>query len=119
LNSWSKEVYRVRGQSGISALNIPGIRSYLTKVESARRDAASPDVSLREGDQTLDASLMIGSDGRVHCASKTVHVAQLPRFHEQGYYMPSDSGFRTYQTRCGTVGIVVCFDRHFPESTRA
>ena len=81
--------------------------------------AASPNVYLREGDRTFDASLMIGSDGRLQGASKMVHVAQLPGFYEQDYYSPSDTGFRTYQTPFGTIGIVVCFDRHFPESIRA
>jgi predicted amidohydrolase len=80
--------------------------------------AASPNVYLKEGDQLFDASLMIGSDGVVQGVSKMVHIAQLPGFDEQDYYSPSNSGFRTYQTPFGKIGVVVCFDRHFPESIR-
>jgi predicted amidohydrolase len=80
--------------------------------------AAAPNVYLKEGAQLFDASLMIGSDGMLQGVSKMVHVAQLPGFYEQDYYSPSDTGFRTYQTPFGTIGVVVCFDRHFPESIR-
>jgi predicted amidohydrolase len=80
--------------------------------------AASPNVYLREGKYSFDASLMIGSDGEIQGISKMVHIAQLPGFYEQDYYTPSDTGFRVFDTGLAKVGIVVCFDRHFPESTR-
>jgi len=47
-----------------------------------------------------------------------VHIAQLPGFYEQSYYTASDTGFRVYDTPLGSIGIVICFDRHFPESIR-
>jgi len=47
-----------------------------------------------------------------------VHVPRVPRFYEQDYYTPSDSGFRVYDTGSGRIGVVICFDRHFPESIR-
>jgi predicted amidohydrolase len=80
--------------------------------------AASPNVYLREGDRLFDASLMIGSDGSLQGISTMVHIAQVPGFYEQDYYTPSDTGFRVYDTPMGRVGIVICFDRHYPESIR-
>jgi len=47
-----------------------------------------------------------------------VHVAQAPYCYEQDYYTPSDTGFHVYDTPAGKIGIVICFDRHFPESVR-
>ncbi len=47
-----------------------------------------------------------------------VHIAQLPGFYEQSYYTATDTGFRVYDTPLGSIGIVICFDRHFPESIR-
>ena len=82
------------------------------------RIAACPNIYLREGERLFDASLMIGSEGTLQGVSKMVHIAQLPGFYEQDYYTPSDTGFRVYDTPPGKVGIVVCFDRHFPESIR-
>ncbi len=83
------------------------------------RIAAMPNLYLHEAGQFFDASLLIGQDGYVQGISKMVHIAQMPRFFEQDYYTPSDTGFRVYETVCGAIGIVVCFDRHFPESIRS
>jgi predicted amidohydrolase len=47
-----------------------------------------------------------------------VHVAQAEQFYEQDYYAPSDTGFQVFDTALGQIGIVVCFDRHYPESIR-
>jgi predicted amidohydrolase len=82
------------------------------------RLAASPNVYLQEGDRRFDASLMIDAKGEIRGISKMVHIAQLPGFYEQDYYAPSDSGFLVYDTPLGSIGIVVCFDRHLPESFR-
>ena len=47
-----------------------------------------------------------------------VHIAQAPLFYEQDYYTPSDDGFHVYDAEGMKTGIVVCFDRHYPESIR-
>ena len=47
-----------------------------------------------------------------------VHIAQAAQFYEQDYYTPSDDGFLVFDTAFGKLGIVVCFDRHYPESIR-
>jgi beta-ureidopropionase len=80
--------------------------------------AASPNVYLEEEGRKFDASLMIDAAGRIAGVSKMVHIAQVPCFYEQDYYTPSDTGFRVYETEWGRVAIVVCFDRHYPESIR-
>ena len=49
---------------------------------------------------------------------KMVHVAQANQFFEQDYYTPADDGFHVFDTEYGKIGIVVCFDRHYPESIR-
>jgi predicted amidohydrolase len=83
-----------------------------------RHIMASPNLYLREGDACYDASLLIGTDGRLQGISKMVHIMQCPFFYEQDYYTPSNEGFRVYDTPFGNVGIVICFDRHLPESVR-
>lgn len=79
---------------------------------------SSPNVYLQEGHRRFDASLLIDAKGGIQGISKMVHIAQVPGFYEQDYYAPSDTGFRVYETDLGKLGIVVCFDRHFPESIR-
>ena len=43
----------------------------------------------------------------------------MQSFHEQGYYAPGDRGVPVYDTRCGRIGVAICYDRHFPEYMRA
>ena len=47
-----------------------------------------------------------------------VHIAQAPNFYEQDYYTPSEEGFQVFDTPFGKIGIVICYDRHLPESIR-
>ena len=79
---------------------------------------ASPNVYLEENGKAYDASLLIGADGQIAGIQKMVHIAQACQFYEQDYYTPSDDGFRVFDTPWGRIGIVVCFDRHYPESIR-
>jgi len=77
-----------------------------------------PNFYLEENGCRYDASPMINSDGEILGISKMVHIVQAPHFFEQDYYQPSDSGFHVYETTAVNIGIVICFDRHLPESIR-
>lgn len=77
-----------------------------------------PNVYLKENGNYFDASLVINNDGEILGTSKMVHIAQCHQFYEQDYYHPSDTGFKVYDTPVGKIGIIVCFDRHLPESFR-
>jgi len=79
---------------------------------------AIPNIYLEENGKAYDASLLIDSDGSIKGIQKMVHVAQAKQFYEQDYYTPSNDGFKVFDTRFGKIGIVVCFDRHYPESIR-
>lgn len=77
-----------------------------------------PNLYLYENGKTYDASLLIRKDGTIAGVQKMVHVAQANQFFEQDYYTPADDGFHVFDTEYGKIGIVVCFDRHYPESIR-
>ena len=79
---------------------------------------AAPNFYLREPSGYFDTTLLIGSDGALLGRQKMVHIAQAAQFYEQDYYTPSDDGFLVFDTPHGRIGIVVCFDRHYPESIR-
>lgn len=51
--------------------------------------------------------------------ARMVHVAQNKGFFEGDYYTPSPSGFITYDLPWGKIAVVICYDRHFPESIRS
>lgn len=79
---------------------------------------AVPNVYLKDNSRAYDASILIDKSGKIIGVQKMVHVAQAEKFYEQDYYTPSDSGFHVFDTEYGKIGIVVCFDRHYPESIR-
>ena len=79
---------------------------------------AAPNFYLREDGGCFDATLLIDSDGALIGRQKMVHIAQAHQFYEQDYYTPSDDGFQVFDTPHDRIGVVVCFDRHYPESIR-
>lgn len=79
---------------------------------------AAPNFYVEENGSAYDMSLLIGRDGRILGRQKMVHIAQAEQFYEQDYYLPSEEGFQVFDTEIGRIGIVVCFDRHYPESIR-
>lgn len=78
----------------------------------------SPNVYLEIAEKRYDASLFIEPDGKTKGISKMVHIAQAKQFYEQDYYTPSEDGFKVFETPYGKIGIVICYDRHLPESIR-
>ena len=78
----------------------------------------SPNVYMELEGKRFDTSLWISPQGAVEGRAMMVHVAQAERFYEQDYYTPSEEGFQVFDTPFGRVGIVICYDRHLPESIR-
>jgi predicted amidohydrolase len=101
---------------------IPIDHAYIAFLQEKCRSlkmVAFPNIYLQEDSNRYDASPVINSDGTLLGVSKMVHIVQAPCFFEQDYYTPSDSGFKVFDTAVGKVGVVICFDRHFPESIRS
>lgn len=71
-----------------------------------------------ENGRRYDASPVFDADGRKLGVSDMVHVAQFEGFWEKDYYAHGQA-FKVYDTAAGRVGVVICYDRHFPESWRA
>ena len=105
------------------------VEKYLIKIDSkevrqlqeaSRKNSiiSIPNIYLEENRKPYDASLFIGTNGKIQGIQKMVHVAQAEKFYEQDYYTPSDDGFKVFDTIYGKIGIVVCFDRHYTESIR-
>lgn len=94
---------------------------YITKICSLCKELklyASPNFYVEENGKRYDMSLLIDDEGKIIGKQKMVHIAQCKHFYEQDYYTPSEEGFHVFNTRLGKIGIVVCFDRHYPESIR-
>lgn len=78
----------------------------------------SPNMYLEQDGRRYDASLWLTPEGNCAGVAKMVHIMQAAQFYERDYYTPSEEGFLVFGTPWGRVGIVICFDRHLPESIR-
>lgn len=47
-----------------------------------------------------------------------IGLSSEPRGNEKFYFVPGDLGFPTFATPFGRIGILICYDRHFPEAAR-
>ena len=78
----------------------------------------SPNIYFEQNQKRYDTSLWINPEGELEGLAKMVHIAQAENFYEQDYYTPSEEGFQVFDTPFGKIGIVICYDRHLPESIR-
>lgn len=97
--------------------NAPEIEAFMRKA-AQHHYWLSPNVYMELNNKRYDTSLWINTDGEVVDYAKMVHIAQAEQFYEQDYYTPSDDGFKVFNTPFGRIGIVICYDRHLPESIR-
>lgn len=100
---------------------VPISHSMIRRFQDACKNSriyAAPNFYLMEQDKHYDASILIDRQGEIVGIQKMVHIAQAEQFYEQDYYTPSNDGFHVFETDFGRIGIVVCFDRHYPESVR-
>ncbi|MCP2670919.1 carbon-nitrogen hydrolase family protein [Maricaulaceae bacterium EIL42A08] len=90
----------------------------LSELAATHRLVTIPNVYRQTEDGTrYDASPVFDADGRQLGMSDMVHVAQFEDFWEKDYYAHG-KGFEVYDTAAGRIGVVICYDRHFPESWR-
>ncbi|MEW6367479.1 MAG: nitrilase-related carbon-nitrogen hydrolase [Acidobacteriota bacterium] len=73
----------------------------------------------RAGDRAYDSSPVIDAGGKLLGVTRMIHITDYPCFHEQSYYTPGDRGTPVYETAFGRIGVAICYDRHYPEYTRA
>jgi len=78
-----------------------------------------PNLYELDGELRYDSSPVIDADGSILGVTRMIHIADFDFFRERGYYAPGDRGLPVYGTAAGKVGVVICYDRHFPESFRA
>jgi N-carbamoylputrescine amidase len=61
----------------------------------------------------------VDADGSVLGTYRKSHIPDGPGYEEKYYFRPGDTGFRTWSTRHGVLGVGICWDQWFPECARA
>jgi beta-ureidopropionase len=46
------------------------------------------------------------------------HIPQTSGFWEKYFFRPGNLGYPVFRTRYATIGVYICYDRHFPEGAR-
>ena len=64
-------------------------------------------------------SVAVVEDGEVLGVYRKAHIPDGPGYEEKFYFNPGDTGFRTWDTRHGRIGVGICWDQWFPEAARA
>ncbi len=63
-----------------------------------------------------NAAAVIDADGSYLGKFRKMHLPQVdPGFWEKFYFRPGNLGYPVFATRFATVGVYICYDRHFPE----
>jgi N-carbamoylputrescine amidase len=63
------------------------------------------------------AAVLDGARGYVGKYRK-MHIPDDPRYYEKFYFSPGDLGFKSFDTRAGALGVLVCWDQWYPEAAR-
>ena len=66
-----------------------------------------------------NTAVVIERDGTVLGKYRKTHIPQVgPCFWEKFYFKPGNLGYPAFDTSIGRVGLIICYDRHFPEIAR-
>jgi len=66
-----------------------------------------------------NTAAMIGPDGNIIGKFRKMHIPHSGHIIEKFYFKPGNLGFPVFETAHGKIGILICYDRHFPEGARA
>ena len=66
-----------------------------------------------------NTAAVIDADGTYLGKYRKNHIPHCqPGFWEKFYFKPGNLGYPVFKTQYGTVGVYICYDRHFPEGAR-
>ncbi len=66
-----------------------------------------------------NTAAVIDADGTYLGKYRKTHIPHVNGFWEKFYFRPGNLGYPVFQTAAGTIGVYICYDRHFPEGARA
>jgi N-carbamoylputrescine amidase len=65
-----------------------------------------------------NSAAVIDADGRMAGLYRKMHIPDDPAYYEKFYFTPGDLGFPAFDTRCGRIGTLICWDQWYPEAAR-
>ena len=65
-----------------------------------------------------NTAAVIDADGAYLGKYRKHHLPQIAGFWEKFFFRPGNGGYPVFKTRYATIGVYICYDRHFPEGAR-
>jgi N-carbamoylputrescine amidase len=72
-----------------------------------------------DGPHFYNSLAMIDDTGAVMGVYRKSHIPDGPGYQEKFYFRPGNTGFRTWPTKAGTLGVGICWDQWYPETARS
>jgi beta-ureidopropionase len=91
--------------------------------EQAKKHGMAMVIPVYEEEATgvyYNTAAVLDADGTFLGKYRKNHIPHcLPGFWEKFYFKPGNLGYPVFKTRFATIGVYICYDRHFPEGGRA
>ena len=65
-----------------------------------------------------NTAVVLGDDGEIQGLYRKMHIPDDPLYYEKFYFTQGDLGFKKFDTRFGSLGVLVCWDQWYPEGAR-
>ena len=65
-----------------------------------------------------NTAVVLDADGSLLGSYRKMHIPDDPLYYEKFYFTPGDRGYPTFETRYGSIGVLVCWDQWYPEAAR-
>jgi beta-ureidopropionase len=65
-----------------------------------------------------NTAAVIDADGTYLGKYRKTHIPQVQGFWEKFYFRAGNLGYPVFRTKYATIGVYICYDRHFPEGAR-
>ena len=73
----------------------------------------------RDGPRYYNSVAIADADGKILGVYRKSHIPDGPGYQEKYYFRPGDTGFKTWKTKRGDLGVGICWDQWYPETARA
>ena len=73
----------------------------------------------RDGPHYFNSVAVADADGEVLGVYRKSHIPDGPGYQEKYYFRPGNTGFKSWKTKHGVIGVGICWDQWFPECARA
>jgi N-carbamoylputrescine amidase len=73
----------------------------------------------KDGPRYYNSVAIANESGEILGVYRKSHIPDGPGYQEKYYFRPGDTGFKTWATQAGMLGVGICWDQWYPEAARA